>query len=101
METFFGSYVNLYTNSRTDFLRQSTTEKRERSYSTRIASDKKKDPDLVYEMELKKLQKGMLEGRENDAKKHSIIAFFALVHYVEFPCVTLLSVSHFFKIKTK
>lgn len=32
------------------------------------------DPDLVYEIELRKLQESMLEGREEDAKQHSMIA---------------------------
>jgi len=34
----------------------------------------KQDPDLVYKIELEKLQKSMLEGRESDARHHSIVA---------------------------
>jgi len=34
----------------------------------------KQDPDLVYKIELEKLQKAMLEGRESDARHHSIVA---------------------------
>lgn len=32
------------------------------------------DPDLVYKVELEKMQKARSEGRENDAKRHSMIA---------------------------
>lgn len=32
------------------------------------------DPDLVYEIELEKLHAAMLDGRVNDAEKHSVVA---------------------------
>jgi hypothetical protein len=34
----------------------------------------KQDPDLVYKVELEQLQKALMEGRESDARSHSMLA---------------------------